>query len=480
MKKTLLVSLLFLFTFKINAQLIWQPLSTGVNQGVGVRVNAFTIYNNKLIVGGSFKSAGGNITDNIAVWDGSNWSVLLNGVQSGTLQNAGCSSQNGVYALTSFQGNLIVGGLFGSANTTTLCGLAKWNGNAWSSIVNKLVSNNFGPGIIKALTVYNNKLIAAGAFDTINGVPARNIAQWDGVTWSPLGSGINIIYNGYHRFVEALTIYNNELYAGGSFTFSAQGNVVANNVAKWNGSTWSALGTGIPDCLGIGGASFSGVTSLCAFNNNIYAANCVNGISMWNGSNWSTVGGSMPLVGEQAFTLTIFDNKLIVGGVFTQVGLQNMGCISAWDGSNWHSLGTSTITNLNGIGSGGSIKALITYGSQLYVGGNITYAESNNPVATPLNNIARFTNSTIGVKEYSLNNPVKILPNPSTDKFTFEGLDGNSFIEVTDITGKQILIKETNEKFLNISLHNHSQGIYFYKVKNKDGVIQSGKLILEK
>ena len=157
-----------------------------------------------------------------------------------------------------------------------------------------------------------------------------------------------------------------------------------------------------------------------------------------------------------------------------------MGCISAWDGSNWHSLGTSTITNLNGIGSGGSIKALITYGSQLYVGGNITYAESNNPIATPLNNIARFTNSTIGVKEYSLNNPVKILPNPSTDKFTFEGFDGNSFIEVTDITGKQILIKETNEKFLNISLHNHSQGIYFYKVKNKDGVIQSGKLILEK
>jgi hypothetical protein len=40
-------------------------------------------------------------------------------------------------------------------------------------------------------------------------------------------------------------VYNGELYIGGDFTNA--GGIVVSNIAKWNGTTWSALGTGVND-----------------------------------------------------------------------------------------------------------------------------------------------------------------------------------------------------------------------------------------
>ena len=66
---------------------------------------------------------------------------------------------------------------------------------------------------------------------------ANNIAQWNGSSWSALGSGMN----GW--CVSALAVSGSTLYAGGDFT-TAGGNA-ANDIAQWNGSSWSALGSGI-------------------------------------------------------------------------------------------------------------------------------------------------------------------------------------------------------------------------------------------
>ena len=218
--------LLTLLTLKrVSSQNPWQPLSTGVNNGIGFPpVTAFTIYNNKLIVGGGFSNAGGNAANKIAAWDGANWSTLSNGIQGSLI-----ACEAGVNVLQVYQGNLIAGGLYTFANNISDNFIYKWNGSAWSSLSNKLVTNVAGLASIKAMTVYNNKLIVAGRFDTINGVAAINIAQWNGTTWSSLGSGGPSTSFGT---IESLTVFNNELYAGGSFTFVASGNIVANNIAN--------------------------------------------------------------------------------------------------------------------------------------------------------------------------------------------------------------------------------------------------------
>jgi hypothetical protein len=87
-------------------------------------------------------------------------------------------------------------------------------------------------GPLLTLTVYNGELIAGGGFDTAGGVSASRIARWNGSVWQPLDTGLN-------SYVNALADYGGELIAGGQFT--AAGTVKANRIARWNGTAWQSL-----------------------------------------------------------------------------------------------------------------------------------------------------------------------------------------------------------------------------------------------
>jgi hypothetical protein len=72
--------------------------------------------------------------------------------------------------------------------------------------------------------VYNNTLFAAGDFATAGGVNVNRIAQWNGSSWSAMGSGMNAV-------VYALIGFDGDLIAGGTFNI-AGGNVSA-YWARW-------------------------------------------------------------------------------------------------------------------------------------------------------------------------------------------------------------------------------------------------------
>jgi hypothetical protein len=82
-------------------------------------------------------------------------------------------------------------------------------------------------------TVYNGELYVGGKFTTAGGVSASNIAKWNGTAWSALGSGITGSNTGSNSQVTSMAVYNGELYVGGDFTTA--GGVSANYIAKWNG-----------------------------------------------------------------------------------------------------------------------------------------------------------------------------------------------------------------------------------------------------
>jgi len=72
------------------------------------------------------------------------------------------------------------------------------------------------------------ELVAAGSFTTASGSAANPIAQWNGTTWQPLGTGLG-------DTVHALcTLPSGDLFAGGDFT--SAGGAAANHVARWNGT----------------------------------------------------------------------------------------------------------------------------------------------------------------------------------------------------------------------------------------------------
>jgi hypothetical protein len=68
------------------------------------------------------------------------------------------------------------------------------------------------------------------------GVTANYIAKWNGSSWSALGSGTN-------NTVYAIAVDRTDVYAGGSF--STAGGVTTNGIAKWNGASWSNMGGGM-------------------------------------------------------------------------------------------------------------------------------------------------------------------------------------------------------------------------------------------
>ncbi len=85
---------------------------------------------------------------------------------------------------------------------------------------------------------------------------------------------------------------------------------------------------------------------------------------------------------------------------------------------------------------------------------------------------------TIGINEIAtLQNQVSVFPNPSTSQFNFNGLVGENIIQITDITGRIFISEKTYTENHTLKLE-AAQGIYFYKITDKQNRIQQGKLIL--
>ena len=73
-------------------------------------------------------------------------------------------------------------------------------------------------------------LYAGGSFLGAGGVTVNRIARWNGSSWSALGSGVNA--NG----IRALGALGSSLYAVGDF--STAGGAPATRIARWDGSSW--------------------------------------------------------------------------------------------------------------------------------------------------------------------------------------------------------------------------------------------------
>jgi hypothetical protein len=291
---------------------------------------------------------------------------------------------------------LYVGGEFTDAAGVPVNGIARLDGRRWSTVAGPdglgLSEDVFPfPVVVYALTVFDDgtgpALYAAGEFSTAGGVTVNNIARWDGSVWSPLTApgGTGVAKFGFPASVYALTVFDDgtgpALYAGGDF--ATTGGVTVNYVARWDGSTWSAL-TG-PAGTGVNGE----VYTLMVFDEGsgpaLYAGGIfttaggvfVNRVARWDGTDWSPLAGpSATGVNGEIRALTVFDDgtgpALYAGGTFTTAGGVALSRIARWDGSVW-----SPLTGPTGaMGVNNRVNALTVFddgaGPALYAGGTFT------------------------------------------------------------------------------------------------------------
>jgi hypothetical protein len=253
-------------------------------------------------------------------------------------------SPGGVYTLIKQNDKVYAAGQFDSAGQLPAFNVAKWDGSSWTNLGTGV------PGAIYTQEFYNGELYAGGIFDSVSG-SAGNIAKWNGSTWSGVGGGLN-------NSVHSLCVYNGELYAGGYFTIAGLDS--AYHIAKWNGNTWSTVGNG----------TNGPVATMIVYNNELYVGgdfteagdqSALN-IARWNGSTWSAIGNGM----DNVVTCFATDqNNLYAGGWFTMAGTVPAMQVARWDGTNWHALGSGVYGGYLGWG----VQALAMHNNKLYAGG---------------------------------------------------------------------------------------------------------------
>jgi len=228
----------------------------------------------KYVLGGSFTIGGDVQARNIVLFDPDTgrWSRFGSGL--GTALSSGP-----VHALAVLpNGELVAGGSFlANGDGVTVNRIARWNGNTWSSL-----GSGMSDGVHALAVMPNGDLIAGGSFSNAGGVPASAIAKWNGSSWSALGAGVDIngIQNVSSLAVVPLDGGGADLIVAGFFT--SAGGAPANHIARWDGSTWSALGAGLNTSVGCIALDENGDVLVGGYFTSS-GATPLNHIARWNG-----------------------------------------------------------------------------------------------------------------------------------------------------------------------------------------------------
>jgi hypothetical protein len=397
----------------------WRSLANGVSGGSSISVRSLVSSGSRLLVGGNFEAAGGLPAAGLAAIEANAWQLLGGGtdgtvlaleadgqgrvfaagsfvdaiggvpvgrigVWNGTVwQPVGVGFTDSVLAQTTYENNAIIAGSFRHAGSSAANAIVQWDGAVWSPLGSGLTNGAVAAGEARALSVdpSSRTLIAGGSFSLAGGQSASNIARWDGSSWQAIGAGTNAP-------VFALAMHDGAIIAGGSFT--SAGGTSSARIARFAGGAWQPMGAGFS------GTGSVNVRALAIYNNELYAGGFfafsgstpVAGIARWTGTSWQSVGtgvsGATPQT-SGVLAMTVYQGELVVGGTFANAGgASDTQALAKWNGTRWARVGPelygSTPTQVN---------ALTVRDDKLVVGGLFAFAGSR-----PLNNLAFYSPET--------------------------------------------------------------------------------------
>jgi hypothetical protein len=265
----------------------WDTL--GILNGL---VYSVVLYNDTLIASGQFWMCSGTPCQGIAYHDGNAW------------QPYGSIVGGSIRKLRVLDGELYAVGGFDTVDAQPATGVAKRVGSSWEP-----VGSFNATGSILDIIKYAGNLVIIGGLN-IDGV--TDIAQWDGENWSPLGPGIINPMSGAH----CLAVYQGDLYVGGQIAL-APGNP-GQNIMRWDGTQFHALGQGVQWWLG-NTTAIASVLALEEHNGKLFvgggyrAAGGIEalGLATWDGTEWCAVPGDFRASGG-IWSMAFYHDTLFV------------------------------------------------------------------------------------------------------------------------------------------------------------------------
>lgn len=330
----------------------WQPLRGGL--GPSRATLSLFETDEALLALGSIGGANGQPLDEPARWDGSGWSnSSVNGAamdfdalafHAGVLYAAGEFSyaSAGTTAVSPLarrrsEGWEAVPGHWGDVRGTAVCswgtsvvvGLSRWESTPpqntallafWDEGTLEIVEVATGADI-NALEVYGDELYVGGSFREVDGTPVNMLASFDGTRWDAVGGGVG-------GEVHALEIFDGALFVAGFFNVAGP-SLPVHSIARWDGTSWSALAAGLTS--DDPGSTIARIEDLTVHRGELVvtghfdrsAETVLPNLASWDGEAWHDVGGGLsnrPGWRIRGFALASWRDDLYVGGWFDRAG----------------------------------------------------------------------------------------------------------------------------------------------------------------
>ena len=266
---------------------------------------------------------------NVAQLDGNSWEGLGSGLNGGPVNR-----------LEILDSTLIALGDFSDSDGVLIDRTASWDEeeNRWQPLGSSSPGHGIFDGMVKTSITMDNGarqvLVVAGSFSRAGQVAAKNIALWDGVSWSSLGSGI------ISRSVNDLVIFDDGTGSEPALVAGTE----EGQVLLWDGAEWHQLGQGMDRSIealevfdfGNGAAVVAGGAFKTA------DGKSAEGLALWDGFGWSSLSSDMDgeVLALEVYDLGLGEGPVLVAGrTFSELDGISANRIAQWDGMRWSGLG---------------------------------------------------------------------------------------------------------------------------------------------
>jgi hypothetical protein len=363
-----------------------------------------------------------------------------------------------------YNGKTLFGGFFSSVGSGTLQAeaIALWNGTVWDTFpkrcfkYNPTMAGNFAA--ISGFLKHDGKLWIYGGFDSLGGVPGKNLYSFDGNTFTPYTIPVNN-YNGINKMI----IYKNKLIAIGPFYDYPSWSI--SRVAMYDGVSWTSVGTGI---LG----NIAEVNDLVIYNDTLYisgswaksAGNVSNYIAKWDGSQLLDAGFGGFYGWGSVRKLLVYRNRLYAFGNFNYAADQKTYGMAYYENGKW-TVSPDSIANYG-------INGAVVYNNDLYIAGGFKNINKD----TTIKNFARllcpdFDAASGCISGISENNgriaQVKVFPNPVHEELSIKGLTGSaSRLTILNTLGQVMREEREFHPSQSIDVSDLASGVYTIRLYN--------------
>ena len=433
----LLVFILSNFFSPIAAQQNWAAIPCSKTKQIDAinRMFVDSLHNEMILCSTNGYSICNTIYKGLYAYNGNSFHDLDKGINTHDGLNP---ATNGAitWGCTTYGNKTLFGGVFLSVGTSTLYAksIALWNGTAWNNFPTPVFDNtpnwNRGGGFYGFLR-WNNKLWMYGGFDTIGSTVAKNLAAYDGNTFTAVPS--LPITN--HSPITKMVVYKNKLIVTGNFYDYPSFDFF--RLAQFDGNSWAEVGNGVS-------GSISNCQDMVEYNDTLYiagsfsksAGNAGNYIMKWDGTQLSDAGFGNFCGNGPIMSLIPFRNRLYAFGGFTCAANQKAFGVAYYENGVW-TVPQDSI-------EGPSITSALLYKDAIYIGGFFKSINGD----TTIQKFAKLvcpdfdaaSGCISGLKETASKFDFKVFPNPAKDKLNveFEHNSDTDKLAITNVLGQEL------------------------------------------